>query len=112
MHLALLSLPLQALAIFEFDRAAIYERGLFYGYHADTWLVIFIQAVGGLLTAPNDVSALADAVASLVHDADKRRQMGRAAVEHAAGFDWASSGDRMLREYVKWAGEGVPPPAA
>ena len=50
-HLAVLSLPLQGLAIFEFDRSAIYERGFFYGYHADTWLVIFIQAVGGLLTA-------------------------------------------------------------
>lgn len=49
--LALLSLPLQALAILEFDRAEIHERGLFYGFHADTWLVILIQAVGGLLTA-------------------------------------------------------------
>ena len=50
-HLAALALPLQALAIFEFDRDAIWERGLFYGYHLDTWLVVFIQAVGGLLTA-------------------------------------------------------------
>ena len=50
-HLAVLALPLQALAIFEFDRVAIAERGFFYGYHFDTWLVIFIQAFGGLLTA-------------------------------------------------------------
>ena len=49
--LAMLSLPLQALAIFEFDRVAIAERGLFHGFHADAWMVTFIQALGGLLTA-------------------------------------------------------------
>lgn len=49
--LALLALPLQALAIFEFDRVAIAEHGLFHGFHSDTWLVVCIQAAGGLLTA-------------------------------------------------------------
>jgi len=50
-HLSVLALPLQALAIFQFDGSAIHQSSLFYGFHLDTWLVVFIQAVGGLLTA-------------------------------------------------------------
>ena len=34
--LAVLSLPLQLLAVLEFDLAAIRQKGLFYGYHGDT----------------------------------------------------------------------------
>lgn len=49
--LAIISLPLQALAMFEFDREGILANGLFHGFHPDTWGVIFIQAIGGLLTA-------------------------------------------------------------
>ena len=50
-HLATLSIPLQALAILEFDRASVADKGLLYGFHHDTWLVVLIQAAGGLLTA-------------------------------------------------------------
>ena len=49
--MALISLPLQAMAILEFDRAGIAKDGVFHGFHSDTWGVILIQAVGGLLTA-------------------------------------------------------------
>ena len=43
---------------------------------------------------------MAEAVAALVADTATRREMGRRAAEHAAGFDWESSGDRMLCEYA------------
>ena len=49
-HLALISLPLQLVAILRFDRQ-LFSAGPFAGFHYDTWLVICIQAFGGLLTA-------------------------------------------------------------
>ena len=57
------------------------------------------DGVGGMLLPPHNVSALTDAVASLVADPKLRRGMGRRAAEHAAAFDWEHSGDRMLCEY-------------
>jgi UDP-sugar transporter A1/2/3 len=56
--LALISMPLQGLAILQFDRVGILRNGLFHGFHRDTWGVILIQAVGGLLTSvglPDDL---------------------------------------------------------
>ena len=49
--LALISMPLQGLAVLQFDRVGILRDGLFHGFHRDTWGVILIQAVGGLLTS-------------------------------------------------------------
>ena len=67
------------------------------------------HSVGGLLAPPHNVSALADHVSLLVNDGKLRRKMGRDAVKHAATFDWARSGDRMLCEYVRHAGVGASP---
>jgi len=49
--LALISMPLQVIAMIQFDRTGIAQDGLFFGFHSDTWGVILIQAIGGLLTA-------------------------------------------------------------
>ena len=69
------------------------------------------HGVGGMLLPPNNITALADAVAELVRDASLRRAMGRRAEQHAAKFEWSRSGDRMLCEYVRHAGPGAAPPA-
>ena len=61
------------------------------------------HGVGGLLLPAHNVSALADAVATLVGDASLRHEMGLRAAKHAAGFGWDASGDRMLGEYTKHA---------
>ena len=61
---------------------------------------VVAEGVGGWLLPPDNVSAMAEAVAALVADTATRREMGRRAAEHAAGFDWESSGDRMLCEYA------------
>jgi len=50
-QLSLLSVPLQALMMAEFDRSSVVEHGVFHGFHEDTVLLIFIQAGGGLLVA-------------------------------------------------------------
>jgi glycosyltransferase involved in cell wall biosynthesis len=70
---------------------------------------VVAHGVGGFLLPPHNASALADAVGTLVADAALRRRMGRAAVHHAAAFDWARSGDRMLCEYARHAGAGSAP---
>jgi len=49
--LAVVSIPLQTLAIIEFDREGIARDGLFHGFHLDTWGVICLNSLGGLLTA-------------------------------------------------------------
>jgi len=61
---------------------------------------VVAEGVGGRLLPPDNVSAMAEAVAALVADTATRREMGRRAAEHAARFDWESSGDRMLCEYA------------
>ena len=66
------------------------------------------HGVGGLLSPPGDVSAIAAATASLLNDATRRRAMGHAAAQHAARFDWAVSGDLMLGRYSAHAAP-VPP---
>ncbi|KAL1524495.1 hypothetical protein AB1Y20_019389 [Prymnesium parvum] len=70
----------------------------------------------GILTAPNDVTAMADAVRLLLSDATIRRQMGRHAVWHAARFDWSVSSDLILSAYKEiappavGAGDDIRPP--
>ena len=61
------------------------------------------DGVGGVLVAPGDVEAMADAVARLVGDAGARRAMGARALRHAARFDWAASGEVMLQSYHRHA---------
>lgn len=53
------------------DGVIALQQGLFYGFHADTWAVILIQACGGLLTgvvikyAGNILKGFANALAIL-----------------------------------------------
>ena len=51
LQLSIVSIPLALLAALEFDREAIAREGWLKGFHYDTLVVIFIQVVGGLLTA-------------------------------------------------------------
>ena len=57
---------------------------------------VVAEGVGGRLLPPDNVSAMAEAVAALVADTATRREMGRRAAEHAARFDWESSGSHKL----------------
>ena len=66
------------------------------------------HGVGGLLVAPGDVEAMADAVEGLVIDSAARVAMGARARRHAARFDWAASGELMLQSYQRHA-RAVPP---
>ncbi len=52
------------------------------------------HGVDGLLVAPEDPEALADALLELIADDERRRTMGRAALERAAEFDGAAIGRR------------------
>ena len=45
------SIVLGFLAVYTQDGAAVRERGFFFGYTPTVWLVIFLQAVGGLVVA-------------------------------------------------------------
>ena len=49
-HLAIVSLPLQMIAVVQFDRDKIAAKGLFHGFHGDTFFFIAMQSFGGLLT--------------------------------------------------------------
>ncbi|GIY06729.1 hypothetical protein CDAR_578211 [Caerostris darwini] len=50
-QLALFSILLGSLAIFMQDSKAVAESGFFQGYYATTWIVIFLQAFGGLVVS-------------------------------------------------------------
>ncbi|MDC5697310.1 D-inositol-3-phosphate glycosyltransferase [Intrasporangium calvum] len=58
-------------------------------------------AVGdaGVLVAGHDPSAWTDAVQDLLRDPDRRSELGRRAVEHASGFGWDATTDRLLAVY-------------
>ena len=61
------------------------------------------HGVGGLLVAPHNVTALADAVELLIADHALRYEMSQRASRHAERFSWEASGDHMLGEYGKHA---------
>jgi glycosyltransferase involved in cell wall biosynthesis len=56
-----------------------------------------------------DVSALACRLEAMLR-ADLRAEMGRAAREHAAGFDWPAVIERYVRLWERLAGEPAPEP--
>lgn len=71
---------------------------------------VVAAAVGGLPTAVGDGGVLvpthdprqwADAIGSLLDDPGRRRALSRQAVEHAAGFGWGSTTDRLLEVYER-----------
>jgi glycosyltransferase involved in cell wall biosynthesis len=57
------------------------------------------EGVTGLLVRPHDPSALAAALASVLHDADRRARMGRAAREDALRRSWAAATDILVDAY-------------
>ena len=56
-----------------------------------------------------DVPTLADRLGAMLR-ADVRAEMGRAAREHAAGFDWPAVIGRYVRLWERLAGEPAPEP--
>ncbi|CAL1283517.1 unnamed protein product [Larinioides sclopetarius] len=50
-QLALFSIILGSLAIYIQDSKAVAEHGFFQGYYTTTWIVIFLQAFGGLVVS-------------------------------------------------------------
>lgn len=51
LQLSVLSIPPALVASFTKDWYEIHDRGFFYGYNNVVWVVIFLQASGGLITA-------------------------------------------------------------
>lgn len=54
----------------------------------------------GFIVADGDRAGLADALATLTGDRDRRMSMGRAAERRAAGLTWAAHGRRALDGYL------------
>jgi phosphatidylinositol alpha 1,6-mannosyltransferase len=67
--------------------------------------------VTGVLVPPCDESSLADAVAELVADGERRAEYGRAARAAVSRRSWAAIGDELLGHYAAVVtGRGVPAP--
>jgi glycosyltransferase involved in cell wall biosynthesis len=73
------------------------------------YLAAIVRASGcGLLAPPGDAAAHADALADLLADRDRARQMGaagRAAVERR--YTWKGEGRRLVRLYRRYASAGI-----
>lgn len=54
---------------------------------------------GGVLVDGHDTAAWADALASVALDPRRRAALSRAAAEHAAGFGWSRTADRLAEVY-------------
>jgi glycosyltransferase involved in cell wall biosynthesis len=52
-----------------------------------------------VLVDPADVDGLADALAALLDDPDRREAMGHAARARAATFSWARTADALMAAY-------------
>jgi glycosyltransferase involved in cell wall biosynthesis len=48
---------------------------------------------------PMDARALADALLTMINDADLRLKMGASSREHATQYDWGILADRLLHFY-------------
>jgi len=59
-----------------------------------------IHGENGLLTPPNDVSALTEALRSVLSDADRWRHLAMGARRRAAAMTWRQSTQRMLDVYA------------
>lgn len=57
------------------------------------------DGAAGVLTAPGDAVALADALAALVSDRPRREELARAGSARVSAFDWARVGEQVLRVY-------------
>jgi D-inositol-3-phosphate glycosyltransferase len=55
----------------------------------------------GLLVGGHDVGAWTDAAESLLVDPSRREELGRRATQHAQGFGWATTTDRLLEVYAE-----------
>lgn len=53
----------------------------------------------GVLVSPYDVDALADAIAGLLEDPERRAELGRRAIQRARLFTWEESARRTLEIY-------------
>jgi D-inositol-3-phosphate glycosyltransferase len=63
------------------------------------------DGVSGLLTPPNNPSALADQLERLLANDALRTNMGRAARDHAARFSWPMIADQIAQVYCQLVGQ-------
>jgi D-inositol-3-phosphate glycosyltransferase len=75
------------------------------------------DGVSGVLVPDHDPGMWADAVASLLDDAPRRRRLSAGAVRHAARYGWDATVDGLLEVYAQARStprrlEVLPPPAA
>lgn len=70
----------------------------------------------GILTAPKDITMMANGVIALLADRSMRWRMGQQAIRHAASFNWEASSELMLSAYhevanpIEGAGDDVRAP--
>lgn len=63
-----------------------------------------VVADAGVLVAPGDADAWADALRAVVTDPDRRAALGEAGARRAAGFTWAAAARAHARVYAAVAG--------
>jgi spore coat protein SA len=63
----------------------------------------------GILVAPGDVRSLVDALAALLRDPDKCRQMGEAGMLRSQDFEWQKAADHVFDIYNRVRSEGHQP---
>jgi glycosyltransferase involved in cell wall biosynthesis len=81
------------------------------GTHINGLRDAVVDGVTGLLVPPKNAAALADALASLLKDESRRKQMGNAARERARNlFDSRVVNARVLDEYKRLAKNNNSPP--
>jgi D-inositol-3-phosphate glycosyltransferase len=68
------------------------------------------DGVSGVLVDGHDPADYADVLGRLLRDDGRRADLGRAAIEHAAGFSWTATATEMLDVYGDaLADRSVPP---
>ena len=58
------------------------------------------SASAGILVDGHDTADWATAIAAVVLDPDRRAGLSRASAEHAAGFGWARTAERLAEVYA------------
>jgi glycosyltransferase involved in cell wall biosynthesis len=64
---------------------------------------VVTHGIDGLLSAPSDPTALADAIRTLIEDPDLRSQMGAAGKIKAHGYRWSEVATSVLDFYKQTA---------
>ena len=61
----------------------------------------WVDRAGAVLVPPQEIAPLEEAMTQLIHDPDRRRQMGTANRRRSLDFDWTQLAIRIRREYLR-----------